>query len=156
LIQYTNLYLSSSYCIAVAASTLILSTWHGLRVGAARRPAKVPYPNAYASAESIEAADTQELKTAKYLLNCAQRAHANYLENLPGALVGILVGGLSYPRFAAAAGLGWAVSRILFMYGYSRVDKPNGSGRMQGSTHYLFTLALWGVLGKQAFDMITA
>ena len=53
-----------------------------------RRAAKVPYPNAYASA--VECRENKD----KYLFNCAQRAHGNFLEHQPSMLVGLLVGGL--------------------------------------------------------------
>ena len=53
-----------------------------------RKAAKVPYPNAYASA-----AEAKENKD-KYLFNCAQRAHANFIEHHPQFLVGLLVGGI--------------------------------------------------------------
>ena len=61
---------------------------HGMNVGFYRRAAKVPYPNAYASA-----AECKENKE-KYLFNCAVRSHANYLEHQPQVLVGMLIGGL--------------------------------------------------------------
>ena len=63
-------------------------------VGPYRRAAKVPYPNAYASA-----AECKESKE-KYLFNCAQRSHANFLEHQPQMLVGLLIGGLKCMWFA--------------------------------------------------------
>ncbi len=59
-----------------------------MNTGSFRKAAKVPYPIAYASA-----AESKESKE-KYLFNCAQRAHANYLEHYPQMLVGLMVGGL--------------------------------------------------------------
>jgi glutathione S-transferase len=123
--------------------------------GRFRRAAQVPYPNHYASAESIAAA-TPELKQNKYLFNCAQRSHANYLENLPLVLTGLLVGGVNYPRLATAFGVGWMVSRLVYWRGYLRTDKTNGSGRAAGSMFWVFQLGFLGLLGKTAFDLITA
>ena len=51
--------------------------------------AKVPFPNAYASAEEAKASKE------KHVFNCAQRAHANFLEHWEIMLVGMGVSGIS-------------------------------------------------------------
>ncbi|MCJ1436399.1 hypothetical protein MMC27_005778 [Xylographa pallens] len=84
------------YVLLAAASTSVLNLWLGLYVGNYRKAARVPYPNAYATA--TEAAASKE----KYLFNCAQRSHAQFLEQLPPFLVTLLVSGLKYPVLSAA------------------------------------------------------
>ena len=126
-----------------------------MRVGGFRKRAKVGYPNHYASQESIEAS-TAEDKKAKYLYNCAQRAHGNFLENYSAAAICTLVGGVAYPLTAAALGSVWTVFRIMYATGYTRDDKTKGEGRLVGSGFWLAQLGLYGLVGKMAFDMITA
>jgi glutathione S-transferase len=121
-----------------------------------RRGAGVPYPHAYASAESIAAADTPELKKKKYLFNCAQRAHQNYLENMPMLLTSMLIGGARHPRFATVCGIGWIAFRLRYWFGYMREDKTDGSGRLQGATFWAFQTTLLGLLVKTACDFIVA
>lgn len=83
--------LSHSYVIASAAFSTFVGLWQALRVGTFRKIAKVPYPNCYATDAEAKA------DKAKYLFNCAQRAHANFIEHQPTFLVSLLIGGLSYP-----------------------------------------------------------
>jgi len=78
-----------------------------------RTSAKVPYPNAYASAS--EAKDDR----AKYLFNCAQRSQANFLEHQPVFLTGLLIGGLKYPIVSAGLGIAWCVARVMYALGYT-------------------------------------
>lgn len=80
-----------SYVIATAAFSTFIGHWLALRVGSFRRAAKVPYPNCYATDAEAKA------DKAKYLFNCAQRAHANFLEHQSTFLASLLISGLSYP-----------------------------------------------------------
>lgn len=77
--------------------------------------------------------------------NCAQRAHANFLENAPQTMLFTLVAGLKWPNAAAAVGTGWLISRALFLYGYVYSGKPQGKGRFYGGTFWLFQGALWAM-----------
>jgi glutathione S-transferase len=77
--------------------------------------------------------------------NCAQRAHANFLENAPQTMLFTLVAGLKYPQLAAGIGAVWAVLRVLFMYGYVYSGKPQGKGRMLGGFFWFAQAALWGL-----------
>jgi len=77
-----------SYVLATATLSTLVASWHNLNTGQFRKAAKVPYPNAYCT--HAEAKESKE----KYLFNCAQRAHANFVEHQPQFLVGLLVGGL--------------------------------------------------------------
>jgi glutathione S-transferase len=145
----------ASYVVATAAAAIFLGVWHGFVSSRYRKPAQVRYPDCFASAESIAAA-APDLKQKKYLFNCAQRAHANYLENLPGVLTALMVGGALYPKTSAGLGAAWVVSRIAYTLGYLRADKTEGKGRSAGTSFFLFQLGLLGVMGKTAFDLITA
>lgn len=64
----TNKHVNDSYTLAVVATTFLLNTFHMVKVVGARKAAKIPYPNPYATAEQAE-------KDPKaYAFNCAQRA----------------------------------------------------------------------------------
>jgi len=142
------------YVLATASLSMFFSTWHAMRVGPFRKAAKIPYPNAYASPEQIEACKDENRKHAMYLFNCAQRSHYNFLENYVATLPALLIAGLGYPVSAAAAGSAWLVFRFLYATGYTRADKTNGSGRMIGSGFWLAQFALFGMVGKMGFDAL--
>ena len=55
-----------------------------------------------------------------YQFNNAQRCHYNFVENLTIMVVCLLVGGLKHPSVAAALGLVYAISRVFYIFGYSR------------------------------------
>ena len=76
------------YVLITASLSVFVNEWHSFTTVKHRKAAKMPYPNAYATA--AEASESKE----KYLFNCAQRAHANYLEHWPSLLVGLAAGGL--------------------------------------------------------------
>lgn len=82
---------SYSYVIATATFSTFICQWLSVRVAVFRKAAKVQYPNCYAT--DAEA----KVDKAKYLFNCAQRAHANFLEHHPTFLASLLISGLSYP-----------------------------------------------------------
>jgi len=145
------------YVLATTAASFLVSVWHGMRVGPMRKAAKIPYPNCYASAESIAAAVDAEEKKAKYLFNCAQRAHANFLENYPIALAGMLASGLAYPVASAVTGAVFLVSRVTYAIGYTDPNKINGKGRYfygVGSLFWMCELVWVGLLAKAGFDLI--
>jgi len=145
------------YVLATVASSFLVSVWHGVRVGGFRKAAKCPYPNAMASAESIAAAvDAKEAK-AKYLFNCAQRAHGNFMENYPVALAGMMIAGLGYPVASSAAGAAWVVSRVFYAVGYTDPTKEGGNGRFYGGLGEVFwvsQLAWLGMIGKMSYDLL--
>jgi len=84
-------------------------------------------PNAYAP--------WQEAKEdrAKYVFNCAQRAHANFLEHQPQFLIPLLISGLRYPVASAVLGLAWCVARVMYAVGYVTGKAEGGKGRCQYS-----------------------
>ena len=119
--------LAFSYVLATVSASVFLTYIHFSMTGAARRAAKVPYPNCYATAEDA----TKD--PAKFAFNCSQRAHSNFLEQLPVFFVSMLVGGLKYPVAMSAMGSVWLVGRVLYAWGY-RTSKHNstGQGRYKG------------------------
>ena len=48
----------------------------------------------------------------------AQRAHANFSENLVPVVGELLIAGLRHPVLAAGLGATWSVGRVLYAYGY--------------------------------------
>lgn len=85
--------------------------------------------------------------------NCAQRAHANFLENAPQTMLTTLVAGLKYPQAAAGVATGWIVFRSLFLYGYVYSGKPQGKGRFLGGLFWVFQGALWAMTLAVARDL---
>ncbi|QIX01312.1 hypothetical protein AMS68_006829 [Peltaster fructicola] len=141
------------YVLIAAAGTFILSTWHGMRVTGYRKKAGIKYPQAYAEKSDMNAASAEK-KEAMHLFNCAQRAHGNYLENMPTASIALLVSGLAYPKTAAVMGAGWLVSRVLFAIGYTNPSKQDGKGRLIGSGFWLFQLGLIGLTGYSGVKLL--
>ncbi|POS77630.1 MAPEG family protein [Diaporthe helianthi] len=112
------------YVLVVAASTVFVNFWHGVQTGKARKASGIGYPNTYATAEQAEK------DPAAFKLNCAQRSHANFTENLTPYLASLLIAGTRFPVPAAVMGAGWLASRVVYAVGYTR----NGpSGRLAGS-----------------------
>ncbi|KAF2722269.1 hypothetical protein K431DRAFT_222601 [Polychaeton citri CBS 116435] len=136
------------YVLIVTAGTFFLNTWHGLRASSFRKPAGIIYPQFMASPSQIASTEDPAKKKAMYLLNCAQRAHSNYIENVSSAALSILISGLLYPKTAASLGLGWLFFRAVYAVGYTRADKENGRGRAAG----LAWMPLqWGIEGLAAW-----
>ncbi|KAJ5387028.1 glutathione S-transferase [Penicillium cosmopolitanum] len=126
--------------IAVALGAIpVLGFIHGNITGSLRKGAKVPYPHSYASIEQCK----ENAKAEQF--NCAQRAHANYLENMSQTIIFTLVAGLKYPQLAAGLGAAWVAFRTIFLYGYVYSGKAQGKGRLYGSAFWLAQGALWGL-----------
>ncbi|KAI1750064.1 membrane-associated proteins in eicosanoid and glutathione metabolism [Xylaria castorea] len=111
------------YVIAVATSTIFVNTYHKLNSSAARKASGLKYPITYATQEQAD----KDPKAYKF--NLAQRAHANFGENLTPFLTGLLVAGLRYPTQAAWAGAAWVVGRFAYGYAYTNFGP---SGRLPG------------------------
>lgn len=102
----------------------MVNTFHFALTVKARQASGLKYPIAYASQEQAE-------KDPKaYAFNCAQRAHANYTENLTPFLGALLVSGLRYPTASAALGAGWVFARVWYAAGYA---SSGPKGRLAGS-----------------------
>ncbi|KAK1968264.1 MAPEG family protein [Colletotrichum eremochloae] len=111
------------YVLLVAASTFFINTTHVLLTSKYRKASGLVYPAPYASNE-------QAAKDPKaYQFNCAQRAHANFTENQPSFLGALLISGLRFPVASAVLGAGWAISRIIYAFGYTSGAGPKGRTR---------------------------
>ncbi|KAJ3499135.1 hypothetical protein NLG97_g559 [Lecanicillium saksenae] len=136
-----------SYVLAVATSTFFLNTVHMMRTAKFRKLAKVAYPASYASEEEAAKNPT----AAKF--NCAQRAHANYTENLAPFLGALFIAGIQHPVAAATLGGVWSVSRFLYLLGYTSDAGPKGRiAGFMGSA--LSDLALKGVAAFTCYKLI--
>ncbi|KAL8788569.1 MAG: hypothetical protein Q9213_001642 [Squamulea squamosa] len=131
---------STSYVLLTAYLSTVIGYWHIPRTGRYRRAAKVPYPNAYATA--AEAKESKE----KYLFNCAQRSHVTFLEHQPQFLTTLLISGLKFPYFSSAMGIMWCVGRVANAVGYTDPTKEKGDGRnsTMGRLYYLGGIGLLG------------
>ncbi|OAA66200.1 Membrane associated eicosanoid/glutathione metabolism-like domain protein [Cordyceps fumosorosea ARSEF 2679] len=109
-----------SYVLAVATTTFFLNTVHMLRTSKFRKLARVPYPAPYASDEEV----AKNPSASKF--NCAQRAHANFTENLTPFLGSLLVAGVQHPVAAATLGGAWSFSRLIYLLGYTSDAGPKG------------------------------
>ncbi|KAI4088648.1 MAG: hypothetical protein L6R37_008171 [Teloschistes peruensis] len=127
-----------SYVLLSATMSSCVSYWLAMQVGRYRRIAKVPYPNAYATAQEMK--DDRN----KYLFNCAQRSHMSFLEHQPQLLLHLLISGLKYPTFSAAMGLLWCLGRIHYAIGYVDPQAKDGEGRRRARYVTLPQLALLG------------
>ncbi|KAK3684936.1 hypothetical protein B0T22DRAFT_203344 [Podospora appendiculata] len=112
------------YVLLAVASTFFVNTFHAGLTSKYRKASGIKYPVAYASNEVAE-------KDPKaFAFNCAQRAHANFTENLTPAIGATLIAGLRYPVAAAALGVAWSVSRVVYAIGYAA---SGPKGRSTGS-----------------------
>lgn len=66
----------------------------------------------------------------------------------------MLVAGLQYPIAASIMGIGWMASRLVYALGYTRRDKTDGSGRLIGSTFWLFQTGLFGLTAWTGIKMV--
>ncbi|KAK4103838.1 membrane-associated proteins in eicosanoid and glutathione metabolism [Parathielavia hyrcaniae] len=123
------------YVLLAASSTAFVNVLHMILTSARRKAAAVKYPIAYVSAEQAD-------KDPKaYAFNCAQRAHANFTENLTPFLTALLISGLRYPVYAGALGGAWVFGRVLFALGYT---SKGPQGRLVGG--YLASLSNLGLI----------
>ncbi len=126
--------------------------WHGfIRVPPFRKAAKVPYPIPYALGDKASERTKEE-----YLFNCAQRAHAQFLEHYDIFLTTLLAAGLQYPVASSVMGVGWLISRVVYAVGYTRKDKDKGQGRALGLTYMLFELGMIALTGKVGWNVLMA
>ncbi|KAI2608475.1 membrane-associated proteins in eicosanoid and glutathione metabolism [Hypoxylon fragiforme] len=118
------------YVLTVAASSFFINTFHQALTGRARKASGITYPTAYASQELAD-------KDPKaHAFNCAQRAHANYTENLTPFLGALLISGLYFPTSSTTLGAAWVIGRVLYAYGYT---SSGPKGRVTGSVVSIVT-----------------
>ncbi|KAK3491371.1 hypothetical protein B0T13DRAFT_450862 [Neurospora crassa] len=122
------------YVLLATVSTFFANSFHSINTGRQRKAAGVKYPVAYAPQEVAE-------KDPKaFAFNCAQRAHANFTENLTPAIGAMLIAGLKYPVLAGALGGLWSLTRVLYTIGYTKKG-PQGRTKF-GIASSLSLLAL--------------
>jgi glutathione S-transferase len=140
--------------LLTASAALVLSTVHSFSIGLYFRPrAHILLPQLYATAEQV-AADPNA-----YVYNCAQRAHANYVENLFPAVGAMLLGGLRNPQTATWWGLGWMGMRLAYLWNYTRSSgvtvvhgrPPMGMGTAMGVWVCQFALYVHAI--RAAWDV---
>ncbi|RVX72517.1 hypothetical protein B0A52_03707 [Exophiala mesophila] len=134
---------------AVIALGLVpaLAFVQGMVVTNLRKAAGVPYPNPYATHQQAKE------NPAAHKFNCAQRAHANLLENMSQTMAFVLFSALEYPNAAKYLGLGWVVARALYAYGYIN-DKKTGKGRYLGGWFWFMQLPLLGLSVSTAIKLL--
>ncbi|KAF8469504.1 hypothetical protein BDZ91DRAFT_54524 [Kalaharituber pfeilii] len=137
------------YVLATIGASNIVSLMHGFLTGSARNAANVPYPNAYATH------DEAVKDPAKFAFNCAQRAHANYLESYPIFLSSLLVAGTKYPLVTSAMGAAWLTGRVLYAFGYKN-SKHNskGEGRYKGIIAPLVQFPMMGLALWTTYQLV--
>lgn len=106
-------------------------------VTATRAKAGVKYPNLYATA--LQAKENPNA----YRFNCMQRAHGQFLENMPQTIGCMLVAGLEFPRLTVALGLGWVIMRLAYFTGYVYSSKVAGNGRLYGMPFWFMQGGIW-------------
>ncbi|GAA5835226.1 hypothetical protein JCM3766R1_006905 [Sporobolomyces carnicolor] len=124
----------ADYSLVVATGTLgvySLLTFQSATVSKARKAAQVEYPAPYADNADAK----RDVKAKKF--NCAQRAHANTLENLPIYLLSLFHSGLYHPRLAALGGLIWLAGRVAYTIGYSSGEPSKRQAGVFGYIGYL-------------------
>jgi glutathione S-transferase len=167
----------SSYVLFVSLGSVLVGVWHGLLTGKYRGRAKVVYPHCYASSERIASAPIgppakgkpdatyKPTKVDLYLFNCAQRAHANFVEHHTGFLTTLLIAGLKYPTAAAGLGLTWTVGRIIYAIGYMQapargkyaeedLNVLKGRKRLWGSFYEVAHLGLLILAGMSSWKLV--
>ncbi|CAK7228719.1 hypothetical protein SCUCBS95973_006976 [Sporothrix curviconia] len=134
------------YVLGAATSFFFVNAYHSVQTGNYRKAAKVAYPNCYASAEQAEK------DPSAFAFNCAQRAHANFMENLPTVITTLFIAGIKFPVLSASLGAAWAFSRVLYARGYVR---KGPKGRYIGAAHTLFSFVLSLLSGYTAYSFVS-
>lgn len=158
-IRYPLAYAQDGTSEAVKTSTGMFPAWTPTRLTPTQFFVHIatPCPRSYGhTADLPPFADPSSKALEKYLFNCAQRAHANFLESYSIALTALLLGGLVYPRTASVMGAVWSVGRVVYALGYTDSKAENGGGRLRGSLLiYPALLGLMGLTGKVGWDLLT-
>ncbi|KAG7400884.1 Microsomal glutathione S-transferase 3 [Phytophthora boehmeriae] len=129
------------YIPLVVIGAGLVSTWAGIKVGAARKKFNVPYPQMYADKKDKNATE----------FNCTQRAHQNVLENIPVFYAMLATASIYRPKLAAAAGAIRIAGFIMYVKGYSSGDPGK---RRQGNFGHLGTLVLLGLSTEAAIRLL--
>jgi len=123
-----------------ANASLLQHIYMAFGVTGARKKYGVRYPAMYADESTKDG----------HAFNCVQRGHQNSLENLATFNALLILAGLRFPVPAAVAGAAYLIGRIVYFKGYCESPK----GRMKGGFMHLGTLALVGMVGYWAVELI--
>ncbi|KFH43277.1 Microsomal glutathione S-transferase-like protein [Hapsidospora chrysogenum ATCC 11550] len=135
------------YVLAVASSGFFVNMFHMQLTGMHRKKSGLKHPISYATEEQA-AKDNNAFR-----FNCAQRAHANFIENQPTFLSLLAVSGLRYPVAAAALGATWMFGRVAYGMGYASSRGPQG--RVFGFlVAMLAQMVLGGMAGYTSYKYI--
>lgn len=115
------------YVVFTAVGSCMANMWMAINVGRARKKFGIKYPTMYSDTNNE--------------FNCIQRAHQHALENHPTFLLMLMVGGLQYPKCAAAFGHVYILGRVLFALGYYTGDPEK---RSRGAFYHIAELLLLG------------
>ncbi|KXN88731.1 Microsomal glutathione S-transferase 3 [Leucoagaricus sp. SymC.cos] len=118
---------SFRYVGAALVSTVWVLMGQGFAVSRYRKRAKIDYPQPYAEDAQVKA------NRDALLFNCAQRAHANTLENIPIIWATTVIVGLHMPVLAASVCGLWSLSRISYTFGYLTGDPKKRSTPLYGA-----------------------
>ncbi|RKP13097.1 hypothetical protein BJ684DRAFT_20390 [Piptocephalis cylindrospora] len=132
-----------AWCALAVAAMAIQCTTFGFSAGAQRKRFNVPYPDMGNGRHAAKLSD-KDWET----FNNYQRAHHNYLEQLPSAQILTLLSGLFYPRASVMVSSIYILGRQLYGWGY---QSKGSAGRMPGapmSTISLLGLAILTIHGS--------
>jgi glutathione S-transferase len=140
--------------LLTASAAIVLSTVHSFSIGLYfRRQAQILLPQLYATPAKAAADPTA------YTYNCAQRAHANYVENLFPAVGAMLLGGLRSPRAVTWLGVSWIGMRIAYFWKYTRSKSGTVAhgrppmGRATAAGCWVSQFALYVLAVRAAWDV---
>ncbi|CAG7848496.1 SubName: Full=Uncharacterized protein {ECO:0000313/EMBL:CCA66602.1} [Serendipita indica DSM 11827] len=125
--------------VAVGLSTVFLASYHGFVTSYFRRRANIRHPQCYADPKQM----SDDINALKF--TCAQRAHQNMLETLPIILFGLAWSGLYYPVTTSALGVGWIISRVIYLKGYTSGTPEKRLPGFQIASTFLFCIVGLGL-----------
>ncbi|BFZ58774.1 hypothetical protein PYCC9005_005839 [Savitreella phatthalungensis] len=141
------------WVLTTAVGAVLVNQWHSTYVFSWRKASGVKYPATYASDGQIESQKELPLEKQLYLrFNCAQRAHANYMETLPQFLVLLLIGGLGFPEYASVAGAIWLAGRVTYAVGYAKGEPKK---RYNGMFFFIGLISLLVMTPISLYRIIT-
>jgi len=123
--------------LSATALPFVTSLVLGGSVMTARKMFNVPYPNLYATPGVHEKADE---------FNRVQRGHQSMFESLQSVIAMTLVGGLKYPKVAAACSVAYCVGSYYFLKGYADVAADVKGARYSKPLAALKPLGMMGSL----------
>jgi len=122
------------YVMLCVVYAIVHNIYLAVKVGRARKQYDIQPPALYSEKQP--------------LFNCIQRAHQNYIEQLPVFFALLIVVGLAYPIYAAICGAIFVTGRFSYARGYYTGDpekRLNGSYGMIGFFGLLLGVVYVGI-----------